>query len=657
MRYRFLTLFLSILSFSAFGQDFPYASITGTDINLKNTQLDSNANAMVINEYGAAAMRVNNDKGYLYIDYEYHVRIKIFNKNGFDNGNVVIPLRTYAENEDFIEELKATTVNFVDGKLVRYELDKKKVFTERRNKYVNLTKFAMPNLMEGSIIEYSYRLHIPSIFNFKSWEFQSRIPKLKSQFVASIPANYNYNVSLRGAKKLTSTKSELIRECFVASGIKADCSKLTYTMTDIPAFVEEDYMTSAENFKSAIYYELSDYEVPSGGKVSVTKTWKDVDKELLDNKSFGAQLKRKDLFLPLLPTIIKDATDDLSKARAIYNYIGKNIKRNEFIGIYAENGIKKALETRSGNVGDINLSLVTALTAAGLNAEALILSTRQNGLVNSLYPVISDFNYVIAKLNIDDQVYLLDATDARLPFGLIPLSCVNGNARAIGLKKSSYWYEIKAPQRETTKYILEAAIAPNGNLKGMLTTYSMGYAALSKREQINAAGSIDEFVEKLDERWPNMKILNHSIENVDTLDNALVEKYEIDMKLFDGLNYSQLFFNPFFIGRINKNPFNLNDRTYPVDMGAAREERVTMIIKLPENWGLAEQPKNLSMALPENGGRFVSNTTLVGETLSISQVFQLNKPIYSPDEYLSLKEFYSRMIQQQKTDIVLKKSK
>ena len=30
----------------------------------------------------------------------------------------------------------------------------------------------------------------------------------------------------------------------------------------------------------------------------------------------------------------------------------------------------------------------------------------------------------------------------------------------------------------------------------MLTTYSLGYAALKKRERIGAAGSIDEFVEK-----------------------------------------------------------------------------------------------------------------------------------------------------------------
>jgi hypothetical protein len=656
MKYIYLFFFFITLSFSAVAQDFPYAAITGTDLNAKNLKLDSNANAIVINEFGAAAMRVDTDKGYLYIDYEYHVRIKIFNKNGFDNGNVVIPLRIYSGKEDSIEELKATTFNFVDGKLVRSELDKKKVFTEKRNKYTNLTKFAMPNLSDGSIIEYSYRLHIPSIFNFKNWEFQSKIPKLRSEFVATIPGNYNYNVSLRGEKKLTSTKSELLRECFIVSGMKADCSKLTYIMTEVPALVEEDYMTAAENFRSAIYYELSDYVLPSGDKVSVTKTWKDVDKELLDDKSFGAQLKRKDLFLPLLPTITKDAKDDLSKAKAIYDYIKGQIKFNNTGGIFVESGIKKALEVKSGNIADINLALVTALNAAGFDTEALILSTRWNGMVNSLYPVISDFNYVIAKANIGGQTYLLDASEPQMPFGMIPLSCVNGNARAIALKKPSYWYEIKAPQKDNTRYVLEASITSEGSLKGMLTTYSMGYAALKKREQIGTAGSIDEYVEQLDERMTNMKILNHAIENLDTLDNTLVEKYEIEMKMFDSMNFAKLYFNPFFFGRVNINPFNLNDRTYPVDMATLREERVTMMIKIPDNWSLAEQPKNISMALPENGGRFLSNTSLVGQTLTFSQVLQLNKAIFQPEEYLSLKEFYSRIIQLQKTDVILTKT-
>lgn len=658
MKLLFITLLLSIFSIvSIRAQDFEYGRITGNDVDLKNTSLDSNANAMVIREFGTASIQFDNATGKTYIDFEYHVRLKIFNKEGFKHGNISIPLRIYRDDEDEIKELKATTINFTNGQLIKTELDKKKVFTEKKNKYLSLTKFTMPSLMDGSIIEYSYRLHSPGIFNFRTWEFQSDIPKLHSEYIANIPAMYNYNVSLRGAQKLTTQNAEVKRDCLRIAANAIDCSKMTYIMKNVPALIEEDYMTAPSNFRSAIYFELSDYVLIRGGKKNVTKTWKDVDNELVSEKAFGDQMKRKDVFKELLPQILGNANDDLSKAKAIYAYIGKNIKMNGFVGVYSENNIKTALEKHSGNTGDINLALIAALSAANLDAEAVILSTRANGVVNNLYPVISDFNYVVAKVNIGDNSYLLDATQPLLPFGLLPLHCINGNGRVINLKKPSYWFDLKASQKESTKYILDAELTTEGKLKGKLTTYSLGYSALKKRQRIVAANSADEYVEKLDEQMPGISILKHSIENIDSLDYPLIEKYEIEMKVFDNLNADQSYFNPFFIDRISKNPFNLNERTYPVDMGAASEERITMMIKLPANISVVDKPKDMSIGLSDNGGKYLASTAMQDNSFIFNQMLQFNKPIYSSDDYLSLKEFYSRIIQSQKTDVVFKKTK
>ncbi|WEK21123.1 MAG: DUF3857 domain-containing protein [Candidatus Pedobacter colombiensis] len=651
-------LFFLIAFFSSttlFAQDFEYLKVSQGDLNFTKTKLDSNANAVVLREFGTAAVRLDDNYGNLYIDFEYHVRIKILNKNGFENANIIIPLRKYGDKEDTIEELKASTINYTNGAISLTALDKKKIFTEKKNKYVTLTKFTMPNLSEGSIIEYSYHLYSPSIFNFRSWEFQSNIPKLHSEYIAMIPALYNYNVSLRGAQKLTSQNAELNKECLRIAGRTIDCSKMTYIMKDIPALIEEDYMTAPSNFKSAINFELSEYITPTGAKKSITKEWKDVDYELIDDKSFGSQIKRKDLFKELLPDILKNTTDPLSKAKAIFYYIKRNIKQNGFIGLYSENTIKKALETHSGNTGDINLALVAALSAADLDAEAMILSTRSNGLVNTLFPVISDFNYVIAKVNIDGKSYLLDASEPLMPFGLLPLHCINGQGRVIPLKKPSYWYDLTASQRETTRYNLTGELGKDGKIKGVLTNYSIGYAALNKRRRIMAASSIDEFVEKLDESMPKISILKHEIKNLDSLENPLIEAYDVEISAFENANSDPLFFNPFFLNRINRNPFNLNERTYPVDLGSQSEDRISISIKLPDNYTLADKPKELNIGLPNGGGRFLCSSTLEDGVLGFNQLLQFNKPIYDPIEYLALKEFYSRIIQVQKTDIILKK--
>lgn len=654
MKYLLFTccLFYSCLSF---GQNFDYLKISQSDLNFTKTALDSNANAVVLREFGTASIRVDDLYGGLYIDFEYHVRIKILNKNGFDHANIVIPLHTQNDKEDTIEELNASTINYFNGEISITALDKKKVFKEKKNKYVTLTKFTMPNLTEGSIIEYSYRLHAPGIFNFRNWEFQSDIPKLHSEYIAFIPALYNYNVSLRGSQKLTSQNAAVSRECFRVNGRAIDCSKMTYIMKDVAPLVEEEFMTAPSNFKSAINFELSDYITPTGGKKSITKEWKDVDHELMDEKSFGGQLSKKELFKDVLPGLLKNTTEQLGKAQIIYDYIRHQIKRDGFIGIYSENTIKKALEIRSGNTADINLALVAALTAADLDAEAMILSTRNNGVVNTLYPVISEFNYVIAKVNIDGKSYLLDASEPLMPFGLLPLHCINGQGRVIPQKKPSYWYDVKAGKKDLTRYNLNATLGKDGKLKGTLTTFSNGYAAFHKRNKILAASSIDEFVEKLDEGMSKISILKHDIRNLDSVEHPLVENYEIEALIFQDMNHNPLFFNPFFIEKISKNPFNLNERTYPVDLGAESELRISMTIKIPDHYVLADQPKELNIGLPKGSGRYLCTTELSDGVLTINQLLQFNKPTYEPDEYLLLKELYSRIIQLQKTDIILKR--
>ncbi len=649
-------LFLLFLSLTTQAQNFNFGAITYDDYEFDRKKLDSNANAIVLKEFGTASIQRDDNTGSLELIFEHHVKIKIYNKDGFKEANIVIPTYKDETREETISELKASTFNYVDNNFVETIMDKKAIFVENRSKYTRLTKFTLPNLKEGSIIEYSYRLKSPNLFNFKTWEFQSSIPKVISEYLVYIPGIYNYNVSLRGFQKLTDQKVELNKECLRLSGVAIDCSKINYMMKNIPAFIEEDNMTAPSNFKSAIYFELSDVQNLNGGKTSYTKTWKDVDYELSSYKTLGDQMKRKDVFKDLIPEITKGTTTDLDKAKAVYHYIKKQIKWNNYYGKYSEDNIKKALENRSGNVADVNLSLIAALSAAGLDAEAVILSTRDNGTVNKLYPVMNDFNYLVAKVNIADKSYLLDATEPLLPFGLLPLRCINDQGRVVNLKKPSYWIDLKASQKTTTSYILVGKMTTDGKIIGTLTTHTMGYAALGKRKDILRYNSPDEYVEKLDERLTRIKIQDHKIENLDSVENALIEKYEVEFTINDGTNKEQFYFSPFFINTISKNPFNLNERTYPVDLGAASDERIIISVTLPAQYQLLEKPKDMAIALPNAGGKYLLQTGLDGDTISVNQILQFNNAIYQPEEYLFLKEFYSKIIQNQKTEFLLKKA-
>ena len=653
-----LIIALVLLPFYAVCQEFEFGEITNQEKNFNRNQIDSNANAVYLNEYGTTRFSYDSETGRVKLVYDYHVRIKIFNKEGFEAANVVIPMHRTGNQDtqrEFLSDLKASTFNLQNGRYVETAMSSKAVFTEEKSKYWLLNKFTLPNINENSIIEYKYTIETPYIFNFRTWQFQAEYPKLNSTYVAFIPGNYKYNISLRGYYPLTENKAELSTACLRVAGKEMDCSKLTYNIKNVPAFVVEDYMTSPNNYKSAVYFELSEVFYLDGTVQKYTKTWRDVERELVGSKEFGSQMKRKDIFKNIIPTVTAGATTDLQKAMAIFDYIKKQVKWNEHYGNYSETSVKEAIENRTGNVADINFALISAMAAAELDVEAVMLSSRENGIVNKLYPILSDFNYVIAKLNIDGNSYLLDATEPLAPFGLLPLRCINDQGRVINLKKPSYWIDLKAAKRSSTSHSLVGKMGDDGKIIATITSHSLGFNALSLRKNMKSYSSLDDYVEKLDEHLTNIKIKNYKITNLDSVENALVQEYEVEFNLGNTENMGN-YFNPFFINPVKSNPFKLNQRNYPVDLGAASEERITISISLPDKFQIKEQPKDISLALPNQGGRYILQTSLTDHNLTLNQQLLFCKAIYSPEEYHYLKEFYNRIIQTQKSDILLTKN-
>src|SRR5690606_15608226 len=126
--------------------------------------------------------------------------------------------------------IKAVSHNLKNDDYQITELDHKKIYREDFNSYYDVIKFAIPNVKAGSVIEYTYKVASPFIFNFKKWESQSAIPKQKCVYWARIPGNYTYNISLKGFYKLSDNKAELIKECFRIGGGIADCSLIKYEM-------------------------------------------------------------------------------------------------------------------------------------------------------------------------------------------------------------------------------------------------------------------------------------------------------------------------------------------------------------------------------------------------------------------------------------------
>jgi transglutaminase-like putative cysteine protease len=632
---------------------YPFGKVTSGQLSQNVYIADTSATAYVMHEYGKAYFDYDNPNKLIFM---YHTRIKILKQNAVSQADIEIPLYKSEDDKEIVIRIYASSFNLDGNQVVETKLEKQGIFTEKSGKYYNVSKFAIPNVKAGSIIEYQYQIESPFKMNFRNWQFQSEIPKVRSEYETTMPANYLYNITLIGPLELTNHESSVTRECLKGgNGGVADCSNNKYLMTNIPAFKEEEFMLSKDNYISMVNFELAEVTNWDGYKYKYTKEWKDTDLELKNLSTFGQQLKKgKDVVDGAIDAAVMGETDPLTKAKKIYNFIKFHYIWNERYGDRSDLGIKKAFDEKKGNVGDINLSLVAALRYAGFTCDPVLLATRGLKRPIEIHPVLTDFNYVIAKLTLNEKVYLLDAVDDFMPFGSIPLSCYNGIGRVIA-EEGSYWMDIKPTDKDRTVTLVNLKLEPDGTMKGTITETNSGYAAISKRKEFAGYNDEKSYLEKMKAKNHFSTITSYERVNGDDLSKAVQEKYGIEFSAFDSPETTDFLFNPFIADRQETNPFKSDNRVYPVDFAVPIDENTTIIIEFPATFEVVSVPDKVGLALPNAGGKYIFGSQVIQNRLTITNNLSLAKPLYMAQEYPYLKEIYSKLVQTQNADIIFKK--
>jgi hypothetical protein len=640
-----LVLIFNIKGFSQKDKSSKIGQININELSINRYEKDTTANAVVLYEH--ANYYIDEDKDYKKTT-DYYFKIKIISKEGADKATVEIPV--YGKEK--LHSIKAITYNLSeDGKILKTHLLKNKIYEKDLNTKWKETTFTLPNIKAGSVIEYTYSVTSP-YSGIDDWEFQSDIPKIKSDFTASILGNWKYNKRLIGFLKLNRDNPSVKRNCVYLPGLgNGNCLILDYGMDDIPAFKEEDYMLSKENFISKLAFELKSYTSPKGSVEKYTKTWKDADRKLKHN-FLDNQVSKKNYFQKKLNPSMFTINNDLEKANTIFTFIQKHFNWNEKYWPSKKVRIKDAFKNKTGTIFDINLSLYNSLKAANIESYLVLTSTRNKAIPTKLHPVINDFNYLLVKAVINNKTYFLDASNKQLPFGLVRYNSLNGDGRVMDFKKGSYWETIQLSKktRRTTK--AQLSINEEGELNGNLIVSSDGYFGINDREALNNKSS-DDFIEDFESDHPNIEVVDFNHKNFEENNTPLQQVYTIT---FDEIgNEEGIKINPFLITKYTKNPFKLNKREYPVDYAYPRSDTYMLSLKLPKGYLIKKLPKNRAISLPNKGGRFILSFKEMENTISLYSKISINKKVYSSDEYHYLKEFYNQIIKAQDTFIEIEK--
>jgi len=424
-------------------------------------------------------------------------------------------------------------------------------------------------------------------------------------------------------------------------------------MTNIPSFQEEDYMLSKRNYISRIVYEPLTFISFFGGGQAFTREWDDVDKRFEYDDDFGEQLTKKNYFKRQMPNEILKIDNDLERAKAVYQFIQNRYTWNGRYFNY-EIKVKDAYDEKLGSVTAINLSLTNALEAAKLSAKPVLISTRENGLPTELYPVLSNFNYVLTLLTIDNKPILLDATDKQAPFGIIPFRALNMQGRVMDFKNGSYWMPIEPFEKNIHYVNAQITAVADGNFSGEVNQANYGYIALGKRNIIEDE-TLQEYISDRQNEKAGIEITDYQVEDIEKIEQPLKESYTISIA--PETVADKVILHPFFYKTyISENPFKMESRSYPMDFGFPFSNTYLISIDLGNVYEVQLLPKSRSIKLPNDDGECSVTYISEGNKINIRFNMKLNAHRFPSDAYQSLKEYFGTMVTMLKEEsIILKK--
>ncbi|SRX54791.1 hypothetical protein AEQU1_01808 [Aequorivita sp. CIP111184] len=652
-RYLFLLLFSSFyLSYCQSGYIHEFGKPSKQEMELKYYEAEPEAAGVILYESGNYYAVSIVKKTAFRLVMEVHRKIKVLDITRFGNSTIEIPY--YVGNGFYEEEIlnyKAITHNGILQDAVKDD----SFYVIEKSGGRKALKFTFPNVQNGSILEYKYTLVTPYFFNMDGWEFQHDYPTIYSFFQTVLPVNIKYSRVLYGPKKLDNHSNYIKKNDFLipSNNGRRDSEVNIYVMKDIPSFEEEKFMLSRKNYISRIAYEPLSYKPFHGEEKVYTRSWKDVDHQFESRSDFGDQLNKNNYFRRKLPNAILKINDDTERAKAVYGFIQNNYTWNGWYFNYG-NDIKDSFQEKLGSVSDINLSLVNALEAANLHAKSVILSTRNNGLPTELYPVLSNFNYVLTVVMINNERILLDATDKQAPFGVIPFRALNVQGRVMDFKNGSYWMPIE-PFKQNIHYAnAQITAAENGSFSGKVNQASYGYIGLEKRNTI-ADENLEEYIKTEEKDKAGIEIEAYQVEDIEDIEKPLKENYNISIE--PEIVGDKVILHPFFNKTyLNENPFKMEERTYPMDFGFPFTNTYLVSIDLGDVYEVEQLPKSRVIKLQGEDGECSVTYVLDGGKINIRFNMKLATYRFPPDAYQSIKEFFGTMITMLKEEsIILKK--
>ncbi|MEO7766331.1 MAG: DUF3858 domain-containing protein, partial [Ferruginibacter sp.] len=336
-------------------------------------------------------------------------------------------------------------------------------------------------------------------------------------------------------------------------------------------------------------------------------------------------------------------------------YVRDNFTCNGENRMYITTDLKDAFKNKSGSVADINMLLIAMLKNQNIEVNPVILSTRDNGVTHEFYPFINRYNYVIAKIEIENNTFYLDASSRYLAFGKTSSQIYNGQAREITKTLAVPVYFVADSLNEAATTMVFISNMEKGGVEGSLS-HNLGFYESMKFRSKMTKTLPDDFKKSVQQNYPEeVEIENLEIDSLKLLNEPIEIKFDLKFKSF-GEN-DIVYFSPMLAEAKTNNPFTALQRFYPVEMPYKIDETYTLAMEIPKGYKVDEIPKSVRLNLNEDEGMFEYLISQDAANIQMRCRLILRKANYQNGDYQSLRDFYSFIVKKEAEQIVFKKIK
>jgi len=511
-----------------------WGKVQPEDLQRKSCEWSPESAAMVLFSQGNIKFELVNGITYR---FKHHRRLQVFDVENMEPIDIHIPYRL---EEPFIRiaSFKAQLI-LPNGE--KKAINKKYIQDWENEDGEAYRRVLLPDLTNGTIIEYRYELISNDISILPHWHFQENIPVAFSRLTTEIPEWLDYIQFYNPAPKPLHTEQdryELVleggetREKWMRGDAKVQVVKKRYTLEELPPIEPLPFNPTIEDCRSGLCFMLEKIDFPNGESEQYLPSWEQLADTIRLHPYFGQQLsdsKNHARLVQAARPILDKATTEHQKALELYQFLGKEVKWNGEFDLLSGESLDFLFQEKVANSAALNLMLMVLLREADIKAYPLLTRTKRMGKVIQRYPILMQFNHALVEVHTANSSFVMDLSDPGHPADYPSREALNDYAWLLH-EDHTEWITLEAP-KSSEVYKMIATLNEEGQLDATLEGRFIGYYA-DRSQAPN--GKAEDWDKLLGDVFASTKNVNTAYEHDPVMEGLTTLKLSFEANLNAG---------------------------------------------------------------------------------------------------------------------------